>query len=255
MNATGNRMPRLTTTDESTRRRQSLAGIGDGPRRGTRNRVPFIRVTCKRAAFTLLELMLVLTIVVMIGALVTPRLGEVFERQQVSGAANTLRMAWDRARLDAMRTGQAQVFTCQLGTGTYTVKPLMLQADAATAAAGAEVMVAGGVVEMQESGIATAADMSDDSEQLENDVTFLSCLVAGDMRAYEVAQESQMTGTGDLTTQTLASNVVFYPDGSTSNAEVQVQNKRGDVRGVRMRGLTGHAKVVTITNVASESDK
>lgn len=216
-----------------------------------------LAVRTVRSGFTLLELTLVLTIIVLIAALTVPRLGEVFERQKLNGSANTLRLAFDRGRLEAMRTGQAQVFECVLGQGTYTIKPLVLQSDAVNAGAGATVMTGSGtLVETQASGFFTAPDTADpEGESLEEKITFLSCRVSNDLRAYTVAQDAQNSGLGDVNTQTMAQQVFFYPDGSASTAEVQVTNERGDVRAIRIRGLTGHSRVVAIANVASNTDK
>lgn len=210
-----------------------------------------------RRGFTLLELMLVLAILVTLGAIAAPRLVDVFERQKLNGSASNLRLAFDQARLDAMQTGQAQVFACTLESNEYTIKPLMLQSDMANAGAGATVMTsAGTVVETQDTGMVQAADLSEvsEAEKLEEDISFVSCNVASDMRAYAVAQESQSSGTGDMSTQTVNSQIIFYPDGSTSTAEVQIKNNRGDVRAVRIRGLTGHSKIVALLNVPSGAD-
>lgn len=209
----------------------------------------------RRGGFTLLELMLVLAIIATIAAIISPRLSEVFERQKLKGAANELRLEWDRARLQAMRTGQAQVFECELSTNNYTVKPLVLQSDASDAGAGATVMTGGALAETTSQGFLTAADTSDEeTQQLDEKISFVTCVVAADMRAYSLAQDSQTEGLNDISTQTVGQKVVFYPDGSTSTAEVRIQNSRGDMRAVRMRGLTGHSQVVSISNVASNSE-
>lgn len=211
-----------------------------------------------QAGFTLLELLLVLTLIVAVSAIAVPRLGEVLERQRLNGSANELRLKWDRARLEAMRTGQAQVFQCQLETGDFTIKPLVLQSDSANVGAGANVMLGSGqIAETQANGFLGAADVAADSEtqKLEDDITFLACSVAGDMRAYSIAQESQSSGLGEVNTQTVVQQVIFYPDGSTSTAEVQLKNQRGDVRAIQMRGLTGHSRVIPISNVASNPEK
>ncbi len=199
-----------------------------------------------------------LALIVLIGSIATPRLNELFERQKLNGSANTLRLKWNRARLEAMKTGQAQVFQCQPETGNYVIKPLILQSDMTDVGAGATVLTTGGsLVETQESGFMIGADLSgDETQQLEEKITFVQCIVAGDMRAYSVAQESQTTGANvDVSTNNVSSQVIFYPDGSTSTAEVQIKNERGDVRAIQMRGLTGHSRVVDITNVATKVDE
>ncbi len=210
-----------------------------------------------RSGFTLLELMLVLSIIALIGAIAVPRLEEVFERQQLRGSANELRLVWDTARLNAMRTGQAQMFECQPGTRNYTVKPLLLQSDVTSAGAGATVLLSGGnVAETTKNGVLTeAAPVATDAEQLEEHISFVSCMVLADMRSYNAARDAQTTGLGEVDTQSVSQVVLFYPDGSTSTAEARIQNERGDVRAVQIRGLTGHSRVLDITNVPTAVDE
>lgn len=207
----------------------------------------------QRGAFTLVEVMLVLAIIAIIGAIAVPRVDELVERQKLRGMANELRLEWDSARLEAMRTGQAQVFTCLVGSGSYSIRPLILQADTANAGQGATVMLSGGnLAETQTNGMLTAADTSQgDTQELESPIVFASCNVAGDMQAYTLAQDAQTMGAGDFNTQTVGQSVIFYPDGSSSTAEVRIQNDRGDVRGIQIRGLTGHTKVVDVLNIPS----
>jgi prepilin-type N-terminal cleavage/methylation domain-containing protein len=209
-----------------------------------------------RLGFTLLELMLVLAIIAMISAIAIPRLSDIFERQKLRGAANDLRLVWDTARIIAMRTGQAQIFNCVPGTGSYTVKPLMLQTDATNVGQGATVMLATGAAgETTATGqLTAAAPVATEGEQLEEKITFVSCIVMGTMQAYATAQAAQVSGNSDISTQNMGQTVIFYPDGSASTAEVQIQNERGDIRAVQIRGLTGHSRVVDIVNVPSSPD-
>ncbi|MCA9126417.1 MAG: prepilin-type N-terminal cleavage/methylation domain-containing protein [Planctomycetales bacterium] len=207
-----------------------------------------------RSAFTLLELMLVLAILVAIGAIMTPSLGEIFERQKLKGAANEIRLRFEQARLEAMTTGQTQVFECVLESGSFSVKPLILQSDAVDAGAGATLVSGGNLVETQENGFVTAADATQDAlEELENQITFVSCVVATDVRAFSTAQEAQSgaIGLNDLSTMTMSQRILFYPDGSTSSAEVQLKNSRGDIRAVQIRGLTGASQSLAVLDVPS----
>ena len=201
-----------------------------------------------RRGFTLLELMLVLAIIGMLGALSVPAFLGILDRHRLRGAAQNLRLEWDSARLEAMRTGQTQVFQCVPGTGDYAIVPLVLQSDVTNAGDGATVMTGGGaLVETHAEGFMTAADPSlTQTRKLEAPIVFVSCAVVGDMRALTVAQESQSAGAGDLSTQTANQAVLFYPDGSTSTAEVRIQSEQGDMRAVQLRGLTGHSRVVEL---------
>lgn len=204
--------------------------------------------------------MLVLAIIAMLGAIAAPRFTDLFERQKLRAATETIRLAWEDARLDAMRTGQAQVFRCELGTGNYSVNPLVLQSDLQTAGTGASMMSAGGMLRTEQfdgpggSQVSTvAAQPQQEGKALDEGMSFLSCRAVGDLRALSTAQESTTSGTGELNTQNMATQVIFYPDGSTNTAEVRLRNDRGEARAVRIRGLTGHTSIVPLQNVEVSS--
>lgn len=202
-----------------------------------------------RAAFSLMEVLLVLAILVAIGAVVAPSLGEAFVRQRLQASVNQLRSDWDRARLTAMKTGQTQAFTCVVGTRDYSIQPYMSEADMVNASAGATVVTTGGTVaEATTAGTLTASQPdASSSKQLDEDITFVSCLVSTDMRAVSIAQAQG----GIAAASTASQMVLFYPDGSTSTAEVIIQTAKGTQRGVRMRGLTGATQVITPGEVAT----
>lgn len=216
-----------------------------------------LRRTAIHSGFTLLELMLVLAIIAAIGAIAVPAFTGVFDRQRLQASAETIRLALDRARLLAMRSGQAQMFECIPGSGQFSVHPLSQQSDLTNAGEGATVMTQAGVMaETTAYGTLTAAaptSLSGDVKELEEKVAFVSCIVATDSRSYNVAQQS-MTSSGQVSLSNVGQVIIFYPDGSTSNAEIRLQNSRGDVRAIRLRGLTGHIRVLTVTNVPSGSE-
>jgi prepilin-type N-terminal cleavage/methylation domain-containing protein len=209
----------------------------------------------QRGAFTLIELMLVLAVIVLIGAIAAPSLGNLFERQKLNAAIETMRLQWEEARLKAMKTGQAQVFTCELSASGYSIKPLVLQSDSMNVGEGATLATTGGLIETENYGrgtVAVAADTSTTDESLGDGITFQSCRVVSDMRSYVAAQSSQTSGIGGVNTQTVAQSVIFYPDGSTSTAEIQLRNARGDVRAIQLRGLTGQSRIIELANVPAD---
>lgn len=194
-----------------------------------------------KEAFTLLELILVLAIMVAIGAIVAPSFGEAFLRQRLQSSADRLRGDWERARLTAMKTGQTQMFSCVLASRDYVIQPYLQSDDMTSASAGATLVTLGGTVAQQDAqGMLTTSTTQGQPKQLEEEVEFVSCSVNADMRAVTIAQtQGGLAGAGAANQM-----VLFYPDGSTSTAEVIVQLSSGAQRAVRMRGLTGTTQVL-----------
>jgi len=213
------------------------------------------KVACIRRAFTLFELMLVMAILVILASIAVPILGNVLDRQKLRGAAEELRLAWDTARLKALRTGQIQVFHCQIETGSYSIQPLVLHDDVNNVGEGATLMSGGVAVETAttNSGMTTTAADGQEfaTRSLDESVLFVSCQVANDPRAFSLAQSGQ---SASVSLTNVAQSVLFYPDGSTSTAETVIKNQHGDSTGVQIRGLTGHSRVLSVS-FGNEVDK
>ncbi len=103
------------------------------------------RVGDCRSAFTLMELMLVLALILAIGAVAVPKFTDLFARQRLHASAERIRLEFDRARLLAMQTGQAQLFECIVGEDKYSVRPLTQDADAINSGEGATLVTQAGV--------------------------------------------------------------------------------------------------------------
>lgn len=197
--------------------------------------------------FTLFELLLVLTILAILASTAIPAVENIMGRQRLRGAADEIRLAWDGARLKAMRTGQAQIFECQTDSNTYTIEPLILHDDQNNIGTGGTLMVGGVAVQADNSnsGMTTsvANTSSSSAKNIDESLKFASCVVGSDMRAYAMAQSGE---SGQVTLQTINQSVIFYPDGSSSTAEIRIQNERGDSVGVQVRGLTGQTKLIPL---------
>lgn len=217
------------------------------------------RSSTPRNAYTLLEVILVLAILAAIASIVTPSIGEAFQRQKLNAATDELRNVWDKARLTAMKTGQIQAFTCTAGDRTYSITPYMTGDDTTNASTGATVMTAAGTVgQATSSGYLTTPTPTDptststdaNSHTLPEEITFVSCAVSSDMRAMSIAASQG----GLVGMQSMNQTVLFYPDGSTSTAEVIIQIPSGVQRAVRMRGLTGSTQVLTPGEIPTVAD-
>jgi prepilin-type N-terminal cleavage/methylation domain-containing protein len=82
-------------------------------------------VSQRRRAFTLMELILVLAILVVITSLAYPSLETMYGDLRVNAAADSVRGAWATARAQAMDGGRAYRFEMLTDTGEYRVVPVV----------------------------------------------------------------------------------------------------------------------------------
>ena len=85
------------------------------PSRSKQRRSILAQSISARPAFTLVEVMLVLALLVVIGALIWPAVKGPFEGQRLRKAGDQVRAEWTRARTRAMKSGRTQVFQFQTG--------------------------------------------------------------------------------------------------------------------------------------------
>src|SRR5689334_18786688 len=76
-----------------------------------------------RKAYTLMELLLVLAIIVIAAAAVAPSIDGFRRSAVIRSGANDIRAALTKAHVVAMRTGRTQVLQYELGGGKYKVEP------------------------------------------------------------------------------------------------------------------------------------
>jgi prepilin-type N-terminal cleavage/methylation domain-containing protein len=76
-----------------------------------------------RRGFTLFEVILVLALLVILGALVYPSLDEMYGDNRLTAASDMVRAAWASARSHALDEGQAYRFAILPGEGNFRVAP------------------------------------------------------------------------------------------------------------------------------------
>ncbi|MEM7457092.1 MAG: hypothetical protein AAF456_22305 [Planctomycetota bacterium] len=178
-----------------------------------------------RKAFSLLELILVLAIIIFVSALSIPALSKSFQQQAVSKGGDMLRAAMGEARVKAMRTGQIHAVYYIPGDSFFSVAPLD--------SAGAQMQVA----QMQRRQIELGNDMSEfGDDRLPRGVFFAAADAQVDTRAMDALDQAEGGGASGSMRKLL-----FYPDGSSQNAVVILQNERGQLVQVTLRGLTGNS--------------
>lgn len=198
-----------------------------------------------RAGFTLLELLLVLTLLVVIGGLVSQSLRAPMESQRLRRSSELLRIALANARIKAMQSGQTQVFRYEILGRRYRTEPLMLDSEASEWGLDAfdqsdqtfqfsdpnnpdlfgDVRTKG------------ANDLAQLRYQLPDGVVFQQGSSEIDVRTMLAQDELAAM---DVAGRNWSQPVLFYPDGSTSEARLLLANQMGGrYIVVRLRSLTG----------------
>jgi Tfp pilus assembly protein FimT len=76
-----------------------------------------------RTGFTLFELVLVLAVIIVVSAIVSPSVKHLYETHQLRQAADMVRAAWHEARAHAIDEGRPYRFAVVPNTGNYRVAP------------------------------------------------------------------------------------------------------------------------------------
>jgi prepilin-type N-terminal cleavage/methylation domain-containing protein len=189
--------------------------------------------TARPNGLTLIEVVLVLSLLVIISAVSMPYLNGAFSRAHLSSASEIVRDAWTRGRLTAMQAGQQQVFRFQMKGDQFQLVPL----DQLSLPEAANVRGPNADEERSASDILRLSQ-----NRLPENVIF----AAGDVATS--SQVAALLGTSD--DSTWSPPVLFNPDGTTSDATVVLQNDRGETIRVTLRGLTG---VTSASEVGKEA--
>ncbi|MEN1679211.1 MAG: prepilin-type N-terminal cleavage/methylation domain-containing protein [Planctomycetota bacterium] len=172
---------------------------------------PF-RIRPRASAFTLIEVLLVITLLVIIGGLAAPSMMAGAGRSRMNAAGEELRTAWGEARLKAASEGKTYCFQCVVGTNQWQM-PAVGEAVLATPDAAA----------------------GDDNKLKADTVVFRELLVA--------TQPGDPPLGGGVGEGELSPAILFRPDGSSSDAEAILEDEDGRKIRVSLRGLTGTATV------------
>lgn len=207
----------------------------------------------KRRAFTLVELLLVLAIMVVVLSVAMPTYDGMISSRRIFNAVESVQIAIQKARVDAIRSGQAQAFRCHLGQREYSIEPWLKASDSTDAGAGATVTTLTGQAFKTEStaqGVTSdLADTSSTAKTVEEGVTFADAQIVTDVRSM-----SEQTTAGGLVAATSgwSQPILLYPDGSSTTAHIVLQDSKGRRMAVQLRGLTGQVTTVEVASGVSQ---
>jgi type II secretion system protein H len=197
-------------------------------------------------AFTLLEMLLVLAIMVVVFAAAAPALRGVMRDAALKNAADTVRIHWTKAHVKAMKTGRIQVFRFEQDGSRFTVQPW--------AAADDEIEAAPAVKGFGTAEEETASPRLDESSavSLPEGTKFVAGAAALEGRSLAIEKDIKDANRFEAD---WSQPVLFYPDGSSSDAWVIVANERDVAIRVDLRGMTGTTTLGEITGVEELKDQ
>jgi prepilin-type N-terminal cleavage/methylation domain-containing protein len=228
----------------------------------------------RRRGFTLIELLLTLSVIVAIGAIALPGLFDILAERQLVRGGNGVRIAMVQARLEAMRTGRTQMMRFQTGGPQFKVEPFVTAGDVTESAdmlgQGTSVAVGGvataaapnmAVINPATATAVSAADRDPmdprmDNEYLPGEVVFGVAQVQATARSATLQQQgatlNPSMGSASAAPDSggqWSEPVMFYPDGTTSNAVVSVTLENIGQVLVKIRGLTGETDVTEVVGL------
>jgi prepilin-type N-terminal cleavage/methylation domain-containing protein len=171
---------------------------------------------------TLVEVILVLALLVVIGAVSAPLLEGSFSRAGLQSAADVVRGAWSKARIAALQSGQTHVFRFEPHGGRFQV------------------------VLINDLGLPASNDLQPQipgTEQRPVDMLRLSRSRLPDgvfFAAADISSSRQLAAMlPDVEGGSWSQPVVFHADGTTSDASLLLSNQNQNTIRVTLRGLTG----------------
>jgi type II secretion system protein H len=187
----------------------------------------------RRRAFTLLEMLLVLAILVVAAAAVAPSLNGVMRNNTLKSAADKVRTEWTRAHVKAMKTGRVQVFRYEEG-GAKIKSEAWLSGDDTLESS------------PQASGAMQTSVPDTKETNLPEGIKFFGGDLVSDSRGQALETELEAAGQSEAK---WSRPILFFPDGSSSDAYIVVGNDRQAGIRVDLRGLTSVVKIGEISDL------
>lgn len=183
--------------------------------------------TC-RNAFTLIELILVLGVMVMIFSLAIPLATRTMGSHALRQSADRVRVAMGQARVKAIKSGQIQAMFFQNNSDWFNVGPFN------------QILAQEGLANRQSQIANNNARTDLGDNRLPNGINFVSGLTVADGRAADALSRGGGSGSSQI------QPILFYPDGTAQDARVFLKDEKQNMTSVQLRGLTGIAKTVTV---------
>lgn len=194
----------------------------------------------RRRAFTILELLLVLAILVTLTAVALPQASVLLGDRRLVRSGEQVRVQMTRLRVDAMREGRVMMMQGMLEGNSLQIKPYYSLADSTEAMD--QTGLQSGLLNGAEQAT-IAAPMAIDAEaaktiELSEEIKITSVATVSAARAYEIEQMTMGDQSGGWSRP-----ILFYPDGTTSTGAITISHETLGKVVVKIRGITGDATV------------
>jgi len=170
---------------------------------------------------------LVISIVIVVAALASPSIQRTFSRQALQKGADRVRVSMGQARVRAIRTGEEHALFYSPERSWFNVAPFSAFAQQKQLASRRLNQVATGNV----------SNFEDDL--LPRGVRFYAGQTDVDSRAAALLADSS---------EDAIAMILFYPDGTSQDAKLLIENEDHLLVQLELRGLTGLARTVRVEN-------
>ncbi len=192
------------------------------------------------AGFTLIELLLALAMLVVLGGMVLPSIGNLLAQRTLARAGDQLRTEIMQARLGAMRGGRTYLMQANPQTHEVRVRPWVDASDMTETmdqTGGSSALLTGGNV-MAQSMQTVDVQAHTRNVDLGDNVQVAGLEVQQTARSAWIQSQMQ----GELT-DGWGPPILFYPDGSATTAAITIMTADVGQIVVVVRGLTGEVIV------------
>jgi prepilin-type N-terminal cleavage/methylation domain-containing protein len=175
----------------------------------------------RRQAFTLIEVLLTLGVLVILASFAWPVLGRLAESERLSKAADRVRARWVGARASAIESGLLIAFRYAPGGNRFRVE--CVQDGSSDGESKPACLTRLPLEQTLPDGVRFAAEQGPE---------------AGDEGFSEPAAEERTAADPGW-----SQPILFFPDGTCSNAQLELRNERDWSVQLSLRGMTGVASV------------
>jgi Tfp pilus assembly protein FimT len=212
------------------------------------------RAAITRGGFTLFELLVVAAVIILIGAIIFPALMSTTETQHLVSSGDTMRTFFARSRNKAMRNGQTLALRYEIGGNQFIIEPWDT-GDSNIEANASSFNMLGQLQQTLTDDRNVTMRLLQQVQTLPGDTVFARGTQAFDSREFAQFDAMLNPNAANVDSSSVTESVdgvwsqpiLFYPDGSTSQAEVRIGTEDLQIFVlVRIRGLTGVAYVTEI---------